>query len=200
VTGVGSPRAREMLARLAREWARSEVPAQEIEELERVATGVMRERSDRFEDEHHPAFLHPLRTVTLLLEVGEASAAAHRTALLLDTESAPDAAVGEELPPEALHLRTRAPDELVELLLLAEPWLRTAWLAERLDQIRHLHLWAGEDRTREALTTAETREVPLAQREGGRLSRAWTDWMGKAARYRIVARAELRPIRRDGHP
>jgi len=164
-----------------------------------TASEVMAERSGRFSDAHHPAFLHPLRTSTLLLEFGERSPDAHRGILLLDTEGG---SRGDGLPdpPAPLdELASRDPEELLEGLLLAERWVRSAWLAERLDHIRHLHLWAGAARTAAALDVAEAREAPLAAREGGRCARAWADWMDKARRFRLAERAEARPVR-DSRP
>lgn len=192
---AGSPRAREMVARLVREWADAGLADADVDSLHRRAAEVMRERSARFADEHHPAFLHPLRTVTLLAEAGELSLVAHAAALSVDTESAGGAPVTSDAPTEVADLVGTAPAEMLEELLMAEPWVRRVWLAERLDQIRHLHLWAGEARTAAALALAGERELPLAHREGGRLARAWTDWMDKAERYRLVSRAKLCRIR-----
>ncbi len=183
-----------MVARLVRDWTEAEFAPGDIEVLERLATEVMRERSLRFSDEHHPAFLHPLRTTTLLLETGLTEVVAHRGALLFDTESAPQSPLPASTP-DALAELLRVPQErLLEELLVVDTWLRTIWLAERLDQIRHLHLWRGEDRTAAALAMAEARELPLAQRQGGRLARAWADWMDKARRYRIVEKSQVRRI------
>ncbi len=172
-------RAGEMIARVERAWRDADLPADARAALAERAGEVMTLRREEFDDEHHPAFLHPLRTILLLLEIGETDPRAHAAAL------APDSA-------ELLEL-VRYDDERLERLLLAEAWLRRSWLAGRLDRIRHLHLWAGPDATREALERADAEEAPLAYREGGRLARAWADWMEKARRHRLVERAETRP-------
>lgn len=191
-----------MLARVEKVWADADIPPVECSTLVDRATRVMEDRTSLFADEHHPAFLHPLRTAVLLLDADEIDPRAHATVLLLDSEGpdptslaldpgSPDLAV-------VVDLIMAESDERLERLVLADPWLRNAWLAERLDHIRHLHLWAGADRTRAALERAEREEQPLARRVGGRLERAWSDWLDKARRYRLVQRAETRPVSAPG--
>jgi len=194
VSATSSQRAQEMIARLVRTWREGSLAEPDIGRLTDLAVEVMEERGRRFADDHHPAFLHPLRTVTLLAEAAEPGAPAQRLALLLDTESAPPGPSSPDVAEAVDELFEGPDDELLERLLVTEPWIRTTWLAERLDHLRHLHLWAGEARTSEALAVAQERELPLARRDGGRLARAWLDWMEKARRYRLVARAEVRSI------
>jgi len=185
-----------MIARLERIWPDAGIAPSACASLVDRAERAMQSRSTRFADEHHPAFLHPLRTAVLLLEADETDPQAHTVALELDTEGgggAPDRA-------EVRALLAARADERLEVLVLAEPWLLHTWLAERLDQIRHLHLWAGPDRTRTALERAEREELPLARRVGGRLERAWVDWLDKAHRYRLVERSETRPVDDAGGP
>lgn len=189
-------RAREMVARLGREWHDARIATEDHAALVRRATNVMADRATRFIDDHHPAFLHPLRTVLLLLEIGETDPRAHAAALELDSEreSRADGAGPDRDDTPASTLLWASDDERLELLLLTEPWVRRTWLAERLDHVRHLHLWAGDGRTRAALARAAVEEAPLALREGGRLHRAWADWMDKADRHRLAERAEVRVI------
>jgi hypothetical protein len=185
-----------MVARLGREWHDAGLPAEDRSGLVRRATEVMDVRASRFADDHHPAFLHPLRTVLLLLEIGETDPRAHACALVADSESdeRADGADVDPAPGDAFDVFRTDDEERLERLLLADPWVRRTWLAERLDHVRHLHLWAGTDRTRAALERAEIQEAPLALREGGRLQRAWDDWLDKARRHRLVERAETRSI------
>ena len=190
-----------MIARLEKVWGDAGIEPSALVSLVGRAETVMARRTATFADEHHPAFLHPLRTALLLLEADEVDPRAHAAGLGLDTEGdAREEAMehgSESDEADVAELLVAGPDERLELLVVAEPWVRHTWLAERLDQIRHLHLWAGPDRTRTALERAEREELPLAGRVGGRLERAWTDWLDKARRYRLVERAETRPVR-DG--
>lgn len=199
-----------MIARVEKLWTDANISRSTRDSLVDTATAIMSSRASDFGDEHHPAFLHPLRTAILLMEADETDPRAHAVALVLDTEGRqPDAddireailrtgrAWGLDLDGEEVEvgaLTTADPGERLELLVLAHSWLRNAWLAERLDQIRHLHLWAGPDRTRAALERAEREEHPLAGRVGGRLHRAWSDWLDKARRYRLAERAEKRAV------
>ncbi len=187
-----------MIARLEKVWGDAEIEPSALVSLVDRAERIMARRAAAFADEHHPAFLHPLRTAVLLLEADEVDPRAHAAALGLDTErdSGGDAMEGRSEPDDAnvAAVLVAGPDERLELLVVAEPWVRHTWLAERLDQIRHLHLWAGPVRTRTALERAEREELPLAGRVGGRLERAWADWLDKARRYRLVERAETRPV------
>lgn len=189
-----SARAREMIARVEKLWMDAEIPRSARDSLIERAEQVMEARTSLFADDHHPAFLHPLRTAQLLLEADETDPRAHTAALVLDTEGPGPNSDRDDVT----DLVTAGPDERLERLVLADPWLRNAWLAERLDQIRHLHLWAGPERTRAALERAEREEQPLAGRVGGRLERAWSDWLDKTRRYRIVERAETRPFGASG--
>lgn len=203
-----SERAREMIARLDRDWREAGLSPADRGRLVRRAGEVMADRAVRIPDEHHPAFLHPLRTVLLLLEASETDPRAHETALVVDSErpgTAEDPQGREPSEdredgsasgpaPEALEVFGAPHAERLERLVVAAPWVRRTWLAERLDHLRHLHLWAGPERTRTALDRAEEEEAPLAAREGGRLHRAWADWMDKARRFGLAERAETRPI------
>jgi hypothetical protein len=193
-------RAREMVARLGREWHDAGFSTEDRAGLVERATEVMAIRASRFGDDHHPVFLHPLRTVLLLLEIGETDSRAHTSALLIDSESGGPASrlVLDPFPEAASEVFEAGEDERLERLLLADAWVRRTWLVERLDHVRHLHLWAGPARTRDAIERAELEEAPLATREGGRLQRAWADWMDKARRHRLVERAESRPIGTGG--
>lgn len=194
-----TPRAAAMVARLVRAWRDAGLDPADVARLEDRAMRVMAHRSGRFADDHHPAFLHPLRSVLLLLEVGDVGVEAHEALLALDTEAAggradPDARVESE---DLRAVLEASADERLEALLTAPGPVRRMWLVERLDQLRHLHLWGGSARTRAALERARSEEGPLATREGGRLATAWADWIDKAGRFRLVERAKEWPSDRE---
>jgi hypothetical protein len=189
------PRADLMVDRVARALDDTPFPEPDRARLEDLARRVMAARSDRFADEHHPALLHPLRAVLLLLETDAPDARSCEAALVLDRDSAearPDAGAPPEIeaPPEVEDLLRAEEDERLEALLAGPEWLLRAWLAVRLDHLRHLHMWAGVERTEREVSAASELDGPLAARVGGRLDRAWADWLGKAARYRLAARAD----------
>ena len=195
------PRADLMVDRVARALNDTPFPEPDRAGLVALARRVMAARSDRFADEHHPALLHPLRAVLLLLETEAPEVRSCEAALLLGRDGAtarPDAGTVPEVeappeieaPPEVEALLGVEEDERLEALLAGPEWLLRAWLAVRLDHLRHLHMWAGTERTEREIVAASELDGPLAGRVGGRLDRAWTDWLGKAARYRLAARAD----------
>ncbi|MDT8368797.1 MAG: hypothetical protein RQ745_06290, partial [Longimicrobiales bacterium] len=138
----------------------------------------------------------PLRAVLILLEAGIPDPRAATLVLRYDSEwdgPNPDETGGADDASPGAHLDALAdPEGRLEHLVSSPAWVVSGWLAERLDHLRHIHLWAGPERTREALERARLEEAPLATRLGGRLDRALADWLEKAVRYRLVERATVR--------
>jgi hypothetical protein len=156
-----------------------------------LARRVMAARNPRYADEHHPALLHPLRALLLVLETASPDPRACAVALACDTVEGEIAGDPEEEVAAALApLVTSDGETDVEALVTAPAWVLHGWLAARLDHARHLHMWAGPERTAAEFASASEVEAPLARRAGGRLERAWADWLGKAGRYRLASRAD----------
>jgi hypothetical protein len=158
----------------------------EIETV-RVAFDVaMRPRLAALDDDHHPAYLHPGRSMLILLhDVGRVDttalvAAALHDSLDLGFRVAPDA-MGGRLDEEfgaSVGLIPRPGDErLIEKLVGLPESVGLAGLAEYLDQLRHLHL---RDDTRETWPEVhvEVLEVwqPYAARCSPRLATRYAHW------------------------
>ncbi len=142
-------------------------------------------------DEHDPAFLHPGRSVLVLLQdVGAmapellAAAAVHESEearFRLETDD-----VRRELGDAVAGVVTSLPlpdgDDLVERLVTLDEGARLAALAERLDHLRHAHL--REDRTwwvalRDEVTRAW---APIAERTHPRLADRYRAWIRSISR------------------
>jgi hypothetical protein len=146
------------------------------------------------DDDHDPRFLHPGRTAVILMDdVGVTDPRALATAILTETEC-PGLAAGPPTDPEevdALALvgreassipRMADEESLAEDLLTATAPLPLIALAEYLDQLRHLRLWADEDRIRARGETAARVLVPVATRVNAVLARRLDWWVRRVAR------------------
>lgn len=137
-------------------------------------------------DDHHPAYLHPGRTVLVLLgDVGPLGGSTLAVGALLETEDAglrvPVEVVGVRLDPDIAEVLQAVPspndrDQLERLIALPEE-LGLALIAERLDQMRHLHLRA-DLRSSWVQRHEEVRRVwlPLAERTGTKLATRLAHW------------------------
>jgi hypothetical protein len=158
--------------------------------LERAFERAMVPRMDRLDDDHDPRFLHPGRTALILMDdVGFADPEGLAAAILSETES-PDLACGPEASrpddPEPLgyalaqaHRIPRMEDEeeLAEALVTAPEPIPVIALAEYLDQLRHLRLWADPARVRARGDTASRILVPFAGRVHPVLARRFEWWV-----------------------
>jgi len=140
---------------------------------------AMGPRVDLLEDDHHSAYLHPGRTVLILVrDVGHAHAESLAISALLESESESlrvdsrqiESEIGEQVARALAEIPAPGDERLVERLVSLP--LRLAALAERLDQLRHAHLhpdakwWATihEETTRAWLPVAERTHERVAQR------------------------------------
>ena len=136
-------------------------------------------------DDHHPDHLHPGRTVLVLLldtEVREpallaaaALAESEREALRVPS-AAVAAALGEEVARVAGSVPSSGSHGLAEVLVTAEEGVRLVALAERLDQVRHAHLWDDPERARRAHAEAVDVYGPVAERTHPVLARRFRAW------------------------
>src|SRR5262245_50060212 len=132
-------------------WRTPEADIERITHAYWLALDLRRTRMD----EHHPALLHPARSVLILFhDVNVRDARVLSAAAVVDT-SAPElepsrSAVEDRLGPDVVELvaavprPTEAGAELLEQLLVAEREIQLIALAERLDYARHLHLISDE--------------------------------------------------------
>lgn len=142
---------------------------------------AMRPRVDQLESDHHSAYLHPGRSVLILLrDVGHSDAASLAASALLESESESlrvstrqvESEIGEHVAQVLAEIPAPGDERLVERLIMLPVTSRLAALSERLDQLRHAHLhpdrawWAAihEETTRAWLPVAERTHERVAQR------------------------------------
>lgn len=156
-----------------------------VELLARALDLAMEPRVASVEDDHHPAYLHPGRSVLVLLrDVGPlpaeilAAAAAHETE---DPELRVDAGLIRKVLGDAVadvleSLPLPGDERLAERLVTLPEGPRLAALAERLDQLRHAHLRRDPDWWRTIHTEAGDVWVPVAERTHPRLADRYRHW------------------------
>jgi len=137
------------------------------------------------EDDHDPDFLHPGRSaLVLLLDLGDLRPAVLAAAMSLDSErpelALPVALVREVLGNEVEELVAGVPlpgdEALAEKLVTADDLVRRVALAERLDHLRHAHLWPDPERRRRAHARAVAVYAPVAARTHPALARRYAWW------------------------
>ena len=170
-----------MLARTAA--AAASLPSTDRERLARALRAALDHRQERLPQED-PRTLHPARTVLILTDdlktssvealLAGALAESEERELRVDAARV-DALAGADAR-ALLHDVPDADDEmLMERLLTADPAALDVALAERLDQLRHLHLrpppeWSA------AYASARDAYLPVAERRGGVLARRYRWW------------------------
>jgi hypothetical protein len=141
---------------------------------------AMQPRERLLDDDHHPDFLRPGRTTLILLEdlglrdplnlAAGALVESRRPELLSTGEDDEVRAIAAAVPTPA-----RDGERLLEELLVAPEPIRTIALAERLDQLRHLHLYEVEA-WRPLHREATEIYLPLATRTHPTLDRRYRWW------------------------
>ena len=159
---------------------------------------AMAPRLAAIDDDHDPDYLHPGRTMVVLLDdVGLADPVALAAACLLDTRrkdlQAPDREVTEHVSPAVTAFRNAVPrsssGRLLEDLLACESDVLLVALAERLDQIRHAHLWGNLSEARAAHQEASEIYLKMAERTHAKLAARYTSWC-RAFRERYLTGAQ----------
>jgi len=161
-----------------------------IDLLSRAHALAMTPRLTSLEDDHHPAYLHPGRSVLVLLrDVGVlptkmlCAAAVHESVdeqLRVSTEIT-RAQLGDAVAVVVDSFPLPGDERLAERLVMLEESARLAALAERLDQLRHAHLRDDIDwRPHHAETGAVW--LPVAERTHARLADRYRHWQRTFAR------------------
>jgi len=153
---------------------------------------AMEPRVRVIDDDHHPLFLHPGRSVLILLRdarVTDASTLA--AAAVTESEDAEfridSGEIRAHLGADVADLVVRVPlprvESLAEDLLSADERVRLVALAERLDHLRHAHLRETGDAWRRALHAEATAVyLPIAERTHPRLAQRYRHWCRTFAR------------------
>jgi (p)ppGpp synthase/HD superfamily hydrolase len=146
---------------------------------------AMSRRLAVIDDDHHPDYLHPGRTVVILLDdVGLAEPVALAAAGLLETRrddlEAPDGEVSERVGPAVTEFRSAVPRPgsatLLEDLLASEPDVVLVALVERLDQVRHAQFWGNRSEARAAHEEACEVYLKMAERTHAKLAARYASW------------------------
>lgn len=184
-------RALRMAHRLGEAAAERGVGAEGWARIERMHTAAVALRlADGVGGRDH-RYLHPGRSgLILLLDLDETDPATLGAAIAFDSGRpewiARGAAAADPLLAEVLETMPPSGDEaLAERLVVAEDAVRRAVLAERLDHLRHAHLWP--DRGARAAAHAEAVAVyePVAQRTHPVLARRYAWWCGMFAQRHL---------------
>jgi (p)ppGpp synthase/HD superfamily hydrolase len=174
-----------MAARVERTAARAGVDCLGRDLIARAIEAAMSPRLAAIEDDHDPDYLHPGRTAVVLLDdVGLADPVALAAACLLDTRrndlEPSDREVTEDVGAAVTAFRTAVPRSgsvtLLEDLLSSERDHVLVALAERLDQVRHAHLWGDLSEARSAHLEASEVYLKMAERTHARLAARYASW------------------------
>lgn len=142
-------------------------------------------------DEHDPAYLHPGRSILVLLQdVGPLKATVLAAAAVHESEEARfrlDASevrrqLGDEVTGMLESLPLPTDDELVERLVTLDLGARLAALAERLDHIRHAHLQDDPARWRALRDEVTVAWAPVAERTHPRIADRYRAWLRAISR------------------
>ncbi len=144
-------------------------------------------RLEAISDDHHPDYLHSGRTAVILLDdVGLNEPVALAASCLVDTQRPAleprrgDVLdrVGQRVGREVAGFKESVPrpgsERLLEDLLACEPQVVLVALAERLDHLRHAHLWGDLDAARAAHIEGSAVYLGLAERTHPLLGRRYT--------------------------
>lgn len=154
----------------------------DLERLARAHRAAMAVRNELARDDHDPAYLHPGRSALILLQdVAETDAEVVAAAMVVDSQSPEWAPAPAEIgDPGVATLAGEVPvsgaDDLAERLVVGDDRLRRVALAERLDHLRHAHLWDDFDARRAAHREAEAIYAPVAERTHPVLARRYAWW------------------------
>jgi (p)ppGpp synthase/HD superfamily hydrolase len=171
----------ERIRRTAREIG---IPKHGVDLLAMVHERAMDPRLATISDDHDPAYLHPGRTAAILMDdLAMVDADWIAAAMLVDTGRPDLEATGDALRelPDLVIERSRAvprpgSETLVEDLLALEPVALNVALAERLDQLRHIHLWDDSERAAQVYRHAVETYSVIAVRGHPKLVRRYAWW------------------------
>ena len=182
---TGQDRGAAMAATIVRTSRSHGLCAEDVDLVSRAHALAMVPRVASLEDDHHPLYLHPGRTVLVLLrDAGTVDPAILAAAALVESEDAEFRvgvdAVESEMGRTVLELVTAVPqagsEALAEDLVTAARGVRLIAVAERLDHLRHAHL--REDQEWRGRVHAEAVAVyqPIAERTDERLAGRYRHW------------------------
>lgn len=182
----GEDRGAAMAASVVRAARSLGVPPDGVGVLGRAHALAMQPRRAAFDDDHHPLFLHPGRTILILLRdvactdpatlAASAVVESEDTALRVSLAGVRDV-LGDEVAALVAGVPMPSAESLAYDLVTADERVRLITLAERLDHLRHAHL-RDPDPVWSAAAHAQTLSVylPVAQRTHPRLAQRYEHW------------------------
>lgn len=179
VAPVGT-RAAAMAERLATTARQAGIVEEGVNRIVSVYHLAMHPRRQHLEDEHHPDYLRPGRTALILMsDLGIRDPVQIAAGALMESWRPELAAKVEDDELRAIVAAIPTPIRdgellLEELLVAPEPY-RIIALAERLDQVRHLHLHETEIWAARHNETVEI-YLPIANRTDPTLARRFRWW------------------------
>ena len=184
MSAVDVARGRVMEARVGRTLEEAGLTASDVTLVRAAHSLAMGPRREHLPDPLHPDFLHPGRTVLILvMDSGFRDAIGLAAAALVDSERA-------ELRADPSRIRQEICDEvaewvrsvplpgagLAEALLSARVPVQVVALAERLDQCRHAKFWSDRAARVRVHEEVETIYGPVAERTDPALARRFAHW------------------------
>lgn len=179
-----------MLERVRTE-ARAAVGQAHADQITALLETALRMRDTAIEDDHDPRYLHPARTIRIAIADGRSDhPGALAAAAFIDSIDAylvPD-------PPPALRVYVSAvplpgtdSEDLLERIITADADAALIALAERLDQVRHVHLRHDLD-ARAVHAEVRAIYIPAARRVSAAIARRFEHWADAFERKLILPR------------
>jgi len=181
----GEDRGAAMAASLVRTARSYGVDDEDIDLMSRAHALAMVPRVAALEDDHHPLYLHPGRTMLVLIQdAGVTDPTVLAAAALVESEDARfrvgEAAMASAVDASVLSLVRAVPasgsELLAETLVTAEDAVRLIAVAERLDHLRHAHLRDDMDWRARVYAEAVAVYQPIAERTNAKLAGRYRHW------------------------
>jgi len=182
---TGEDRGAAMAASIVRTSRSLGLGAEAVDLMSRAHALAMVPRVASLADDHHPLYLHPGRTVLVLLrDAGVTAPEVLAAAALVESEDAEYRVdidtVELEIGRTVVDLVTAVPlagsEMLAETLVTADRTVRLVAAAERLDHLRHAHLRDDLAWRRRVHAEAVAVYQPIAERTDERLAGRYRHW------------------------
>jgi len=162
------------------------VSVDEVARLRAALEVAMAARAPRLSDPHHPAYLHPGRSVLVLLRdarltepdaLALAAVLESRDPELRASDLEVESVLGASVVQNRSSIPPRNADDAVERLVTLDGPTALAALAERLDHLRHEHLRSARTGWPELVAEVEEVWLPLARRNSEVMARRYAHWL-----------------------
>jgi len=182
---VNEDRGAAMAASLVRTARSHGIDADGVDLMSRAHALAMVPRVAALEDDHHPLYLHPGRTMLVLLrDAGVTDATVLAASALVESEDeafrVDEEAMSSSVDAAVLRIVRAVPasgsEGLAESLVTADKAVRLVAVAERLDHLRHAHLRDETDQWPRIHAEALAVYLPIAERTDARLAGRYRHW------------------------